>query len=157
MNGPGANAEVAADIENTILNPENVKYLQSFFIDRDNIDLANIKRFFVSELSRVLLDTGLVLKMMVEHSDVFSFDGFLKTTLFGVKASPKNVSGNIVLLNIKVDPVLAPLGGQDVGQIKPGDEVIVPSFTFVSTVNATLGFVFSAETLGACGTVQTTN
>jgi hypothetical protein len=28
---------------------------------------------------------------------------------------------------------------------------------FVSTVNATFGFVFSAETLGACGTVQSTN
>src|SRR6266403_5149208 len=28
---------------------------------------------------------------------------------------------------------------------------------FVSTVNATFGFVFSADTLGACGSVQSTN
>lgn len=112
-------------VETMLLSPDNIKYLNSFFVDRKNLDLVNIKRFLLSELSKVLMDTAIVLKIVVEEADVFRYKTFFNETKLGLKIIPQNAIADVMLLNLKVEPVLTPIGGLDVEKVQAGDEVLV--------------------------------
>lgn len=120
-----AEADYSSKIENEILYQDNASYISSFFIDQSEVDLVNIKRFLLSEISKIMLDTGIVLKVISETTDIFRFKNFIKTVKLGLKAKTQASMDWIVLLNIKVEPVLAPIGGQDIDKSSPGDEILV--------------------------------
>jgi len=117
--------EAASRIESQVLSPENVKYINSFFIDKSNFDMVNIKRFLVSEVSKVMMDTGIVIKITTEEVDVFRFKNYFNESKFGLKVIIQNPITNGMLINIKVDPILTPIGGVDVEKTQIDDQVLV--------------------------------
>lgn len=125
MTGNESDPEFASKIESRILYSENLGYISSFFLDKTTVDLTNIKRFVLSEVSKVLLDSGIILKLVSEEIDIFRFRNFLKTTNLGLKIASKNKLDWITLLNIRIEPVLAPLGGTDIEKTQMGEEVLV--------------------------------
>lgn len=125
MQGKDADHDTAARIEAEILSSHNVNYIASFFIDRHNIDIVNLKRFLISSLSKVLLDTNIVLKMVQSDVDVFKFRNMMGNMHQGLKIVPKKNADLIMLVNLAIDPVLAPIGGVDVERIPEGEDVFV--------------------------------
>lgn len=141
MTGNDSDPEFASKIESRILYSENLGYISSFFLDKSTVDLTNIKRFILSEVSKVLLDTGIILKLVSEEIDIFRFRNFLKTTNLGLKIASKNKLDWITLLNIRIEPVLAPLGGTDIEKVQMGEEVLVKLADNREIVPFVLGFV----------------
>jgi hypothetical protein len=125
MVGSDSDPEYASKIESRILYSENLSYISGFFLDKSTVDLTNIKRFILSEISKVLLDTGIILKLVSEEIDIFRFRNFLAVTKMGLKVVTKNKMEWLTLLNIRIEPVLAPLGGTDIEKTQLGDEVLV--------------------------------
>lgn len=117
--------ENASKIEAQVLSPTNINYLNGVLNDRKALDIANIKRFFVSEISKVLYDTNLILKLMPEEADVFRVKGTVGQTRFGTRFLSREIPDWIILINLQVDPILAPIGGIDIEKINLGDEVLV--------------------------------
>lgn len=125
MKAKEADHDSSARIEAEILSNENVNYVSTFFIDKDNIDLVNLKRFLISSVSKVMLDDGVVLKFTRSLIDVFKFRNMLSELKVGLKIIPKNNADLIMLVNLKIEPVLAPIGGTDIDRVPPGEEVLV--------------------------------
>ncbi len=124
-NSPSSNMEISHEIERIFLTPENRKYLYNFFIDANNIDEVNLKRFLVSETSKILMDTGISIKTSVELTDIFKFDKFISQNPLGQKPSKKNLKDLFIILNLKVEPILAPIGGLEIGSLEYGDEILL--------------------------------
>ncbi len=117
--------DLSAKIETQVMQSENLQYLSSFFIDKSTIDMVNLKRYFLSEISLVLMDTGIILKLIFENIDLFRFKGFVKSTNLGFKVTSNTYFDWLILLNIGIEPVLAPLGGEDIEKVKLFDEILV--------------------------------
>ncbi len=122
---PECDLELSSKAEARIVTPDNINYISSFFTSKNDIDLVNLKRFVISELSKILLDTGLVLKVSSEETNIFKFSSFLKTVQVGYKIQQQLKVDFLTLINIKVEPVLAPLGGVDTEKMDIYDEVLV--------------------------------
>ncbi len=125
LNSNMANPEISHELERLILIPENLRYMINFFIDANNIDQANIKRFLTNEIAKVLMDSGLSIKISAELVDVFSFENFMSQNPLGQRVNKKSAKNLLLLLNLKVEPVLAPIGGIEVGSLEYGDEVLL--------------------------------
>jgi hypothetical protein len=125
MIGADSDPEYASKIESRILYSENLSYISGFFLDKSTVDLTNIKRFILSEISKVLLDTGIILKLVSEEIDIFRFRNFLNSTKMGLRVVSKNKMDWLTLLNIRIEPILAPLGGIDIERTQLGDDVLV--------------------------------
>ncbi len=125
LTDPQCNLELSSKAESQIVTPDNINYLASFFSDHYNIDLVNLKRYLMSELSKVFTDTGIVLKISTEQTNIFHFSSFLKTVQVGYKIQQQLKVDFITLLNIRVEPILAPLGGYDVDKMEIYDELLV--------------------------------
>lgn len=125
MTAADSDPEYASKIESRILYSENLSYISGFFLDKSTVDLTNIKRFILSEISKVLLDTGIILKLVSEEIDIFRFRNFLGGTKMGLKVTSKNKLDWLSLLNIRVEPMLAPIGGSDIERTQLGDEILV--------------------------------
>ena len=141
MTGNDSDPEYASKIESRIPSYDNTGYISSFFLDKSTIDLTNIKRFILSEVSKVLLDTGIILKLVSEEIDVFRFRSFLASTKLGLKVVSKNKMDLITLLNIRIEPVLAPLGVTDIEKTELGEEVLVKVADSREIVPFVLGFI----------------
>jgi len=135
-----ANTELSSKIESQLLAPENISYFSIFFT-LSGVDIVNLKRFLLNEISKVLIDTNTILKVAREATDVFHFSGFIKTTNVGLKLQPQSQLNLITLLNISVEPVLAPLGGKDVEKIDVGDEILVKVTDTREIVHFLMGFI----------------
>jgi hypothetical protein len=122
---PQCNIEMSEKVEAQIVTPDNISYLSSFFLDHHNIDLLNLKRFIINELSKIIMDTGIILKMSSEQTNIFHFSSFLKTVQVGHKIQQQIKVDFITLLNIKVEPILAPLGGFGADKLEVYDEILV--------------------------------
>ncbi len=138
---PESDVEMASKSESQILSADNANYLATFFTDTHTIDLVNIKRFILSELSKVFADSGIILKMINEQTNIFHFTTFLKATRVGMKVQSQLKMNLITLLNIKVEPVLAPLGGVDLEKMEIYDELLVKIVDSREIVNFILGFI----------------
>lgn len=125
MEGKEAEFELASRIESEILSPENVPYITSAFIDKTTYDMVNLKRFMLNCLSKVLLDNQIVFKLSSAELDVFKFNTFLSNTKIGLKIIPKQGIKEVMMINLKIDPVLAPIGGTDIEKTFLGDEILV--------------------------------
>lgn len=125
LTDPQCDLDLSSKAEAQIVNTDNMNYLSSFFIDHKNFDLVNLKRYIINELSKVFMDTGIVLKMATEQTNIFHFSTFLKSVQVGYKVQQQFKIDFITLLNIKVEPVLAPLGGLDVDKMEIYDELLV--------------------------------
>jgi len=119
------NMEISREIEMTLLSPENLKYIMSFFININNIDQVNLRRFLLSEIAKVVMDSALAIKTAVEATDIFSLQNFLKQNPLGTKLNKKTAKNICVLINLAVEPVLAPIGGIEIGNLEIGDEILV--------------------------------
>ncbi len=120
-----ADHDAAARIEAEILSSHNIPYVSSFFMDRNAVDLVNMKRFLISSISKVLLDTNIVLKMIQSDADVFKFRNMMNDMRQGLKIVPKRNADLVMLVNLVIDPVLAPIGGVDIDRIPENEEVLV--------------------------------
>ncbi|NPU99825.1 MAG: hypothetical protein HPY53_00430 [Brevinematales bacterium] len=125
MEGKEAEFELASRIEGEILSPENVPYITSSFIDKKNYDMVNLKRFLLNCISKVLLDNQIVFKLSAGDIDVFKFNTFLSNTKVGLKIIPKQGIKEVMMVNLRIDPVLAPIGGTDIERVYVGDEILV--------------------------------
>ena len=125
MEGKEAEFELASRIESEILSPENIAYITAAFADRSNIDQVNLKRFLLNSLSKVLLDNQIVFKLTMAELDVFKFNNYFNNTSIGLKIVPKQGIKDIMLVNLKIDPVLAPIGRLDIEKTHIGDEIMV--------------------------------
>jgi hypothetical protein len=125
MEGKEAEFELASRIEGEILSPENVPYITSAFIDKKNYDMVNLKRFLLNCISKVLLDSQIVFKLSAADIDVFKFNTFLSNTKIGLKIIPKQGIKEVMMVNLRIDPVLAPIGGIDIERTYVGDEILV--------------------------------
>jgi hypothetical protein len=125
LKGTETDHDNSSRLEAEILSSENIPYITSFFIDPKNVDMVNLKRFLLNTLNKVLLDSGLVLKIAVNNIDVFKFKNILKTLKSGLKIIPKEGKDIIMLLKIVCEPVLAPIGGVDIEKILVGQEILV--------------------------------
>ena len=125
MEGKEAEFELASRIEGEILSPENVPYITSSFIDKKNYDMVNLKRFLLNCISKVLLDSQIVFKLSAADIDVFKFNTFLSNTKIGLKIIPKQGIKEVMMVNLRIDPVLAPIGGIDIERTYVGDEILV--------------------------------
>jgi hypothetical protein len=117
--------ELSSKAESQFINRDNVNYLSSFFSSQKSIDLVNLKRFIINELSKILLDSSLILKLTSEETNIFKFSSFLKTVQVGLKIQQRLKVDFLTLINIKIEPILAPLGGLDVDKIDIYDELLV--------------------------------
>jgi hypothetical protein len=124
-NSANLEKEISLKIENQILFPETSDYFSSFFVDKSTIDSVNLKRFLISEIGKIIGDSSLILKLSNENIDIFRLKNFLTEARLGSRLKAQNNSDLIVLLSIKVNPVLAPLGGKDIEKIQSSDEVLV--------------------------------
>ncbi|MEJ5284420.1 MAG: hypothetical protein ACP5Q5_07530 [Brevinematia bacterium] len=124
-NANSANMEISHEIERILTTPENKKYIHNFFIDYNNIDEVNMKRFITSELSKLLMDTGVAVKTHIELIDTFRFEKFLSLNPLGQKPAKKASKDIFIILNLKVEPVLAPIGGLEIGSLEFGDELLL--------------------------------
>ncbi len=124
-NSNSANIEISHEIERILTTPENKKYIHNFFIDYNNIDEVNMKRFITSEISKLLMDTGVAIKTYTELIDIFRFEKFLSLNPLGLKPSKKTSKDIFVILNLKAEPVLAPIGGIEIGGLEFGDEILL--------------------------------
>jgi hypothetical protein len=125
MEGKEAEFELASRIEAEILSPENVPYITSSFIDKQTYDMVNLKRFMLNCISKILLDNQIVFKLSSAEIDVFKFNTFLSGTKVGLKIIPKQGIKEVMMVNLKIDPVLAPIGGTDIERTYLGDEILV--------------------------------
>ncbi|MFN3659754.1 MAG: hypothetical protein ACK4TN_00775 [Brevinematales bacterium] len=116
--------EVASRIEAQILSRDNISVLTGYLSDKTNPDLINLKRFFTNEINRVIYDANVLVKFVLEEADIFRTRAFLSNTHDGFKVISNNPA-NLVLMNLKVEPVLSPLGGKDVESLSSMDEVYV--------------------------------
>ncbi len=121
----GADFDTASRIENEILHPDNIKYIIQFFYDKNNPDVVNFKRFILSHLSKVMLDTAIVLKVQTSPIDVFKYKNTLSQFKSGLKIVPKEGKDLTMLINMHIEPVLAPIGGTDIDKMNIGDEILV--------------------------------
>lgn len=135
-----ANKELSSKIESRLLAQENASYFSIFFT-LSGVDIVNLKRFLLNEISKILIDTNTILKVAREATDVFHFSGFIKMTNVGLKLQPQSQLNLITLLNISVEPVLAPLGGKDVEKIDIGDEILVRVTDTREIVHFLMGFI----------------
>ncbi|MGC8764904.1 MAG: hypothetical protein ACP5QT_03375 [Brevinematia bacterium] len=124
-NGNAANLELSHELERIILVPENLRYVTNFFVDSSNIDQVNLKRFLINEIAKIIMDSGLSIKTAVELTDVFAFENFLSQNPLGQKANKKSAKDLLLILNLKVEPVLAPIGGIELGNLEYGDEILL--------------------------------
>lgn len=124
-NSSSTNLGISNEIERVFMTPENKKYLLNFFIDHNNIDEVNMKRFITSELTKVLMDSGVAVKANIELADIFRFERFLSNNPLGQQSSKKNSKDLFFVLNLKVEPVLAPIGGLEIGSLEFGDEILL--------------------------------
>jgi hypothetical protein len=124
MSAAESEPESASRIESQILSADNVKYLTNFFLDRSNLDMVNLKRFLVSEISKVMMDTGIVIKIAIEPVDVFRFKSWINQSKAGLKIVAQNTFQHGMIINVKLDPVLSPIGGMDVEKIQIDDLVL---------------------------------
>lgn len=125
LSGIQSDPDSSSRIEKQILSGENINYINSYVADRSNIDFVNLKRFLLSEISRIMMDTGVVLKVVLEDTDIFHFQNFLNNTKIGIKIENKNKISQMVILTLRIEPILSPLGGKDIEKIQPGDEILV--------------------------------
>ncbi len=125
MINEGADFDAASRIETEILNPENLRYFSQFFADRHNPDLVNLKRFILNHLSKILLDTGIVIKLVTDTIDVFKYKNTLNQLKSGTKIVPKTGKNYTMLVNMHIEPVLAPIGGTDIDKMSIGEEILV--------------------------------
>ena len=125
LQGKGSDPDAASRIEADFLSQANITYITSFFANRASIDLVNLKRFFINVISKVIIDEGIVLKMVTEELDVFKYRNMLTIMKVGLKILPKKGVPDVMLFNMKIEPVLAPIGGIDVERLLTGDEIIV--------------------------------
>lgn len=116
--------DVASRIEAQVLSRDNISVLTGYLADKTNPDLINLKRFFTNEINRVIYDANVLVKFVLEEADIFRTRAFLSNTHDGLKAISNNPA-NLVLMNLKVEPVLSPLGGKDVESLSSMDEVYV--------------------------------
>jgi len=124
-NGNLYNHDMSTEVQRVIQVPENLKYIINFFIDAENIDQVNLKRFITNELSKVLMDTTVAVKTSIELTDVFNFENFLNQKPIGQKIGSKNSKDLLIIVNLKVEPVLAPIGGIEIGNLEYGDEILL--------------------------------
>lgn len=116
--------EVASRIEAQILSRDNISALTGYLSDKTSPDLINLKRFLTNEINRVIYDANVLVKFVLEEADIFRTRAFLSNTHDGFKVVSNNPA-NLVLMNLKVEPVLSPLGGKDVESLASMDEVYV--------------------------------
>lgn len=121
----GADFDTASRVENEILHPENVRFISQFFHEKGNPDLVNLKRFILSHLSKVMLDTAIVLKVHTDTVDVFKYRNTVEQFKSGLRIVPKDGKDLTMLINMHIEPVLAPIGGTDIDKMNKGDEVLV--------------------------------
>ncbi len=117
--------EVSEQIEQALLLPNNQNYINSFFLDQNQIDMVNTKRFLLSEVSKVVQDTSIVIKVVKQEVDVFKFRTMLKNINQGIKQIPQEESDRLMLLTLTVKPVLSPIGGIDIEKVVPGMQIKV--------------------------------
>ena len=125
MSEEGADFDAASRIESEIVSGDNVRYITTYFADRQNPDLVNLKRFLLSNLSKVLLDTGIVIKLVATNTDVFNFQNAVSRFTGGLKLKPKNGQKFTMLINMHIDPVLSPIGGTDMEKITPNTKILI--------------------------------
>jgi len=142
---PQCDLELSSRTEAQIVSPDNINYLASFFTDHRNFDLVNLKRYIINELSKIIMDTGIVLKMSTEQTNIFNFSTFLKNAQVGYKIQQQFKIDFITLLNIRIEPVLAPLGGLDVDKMEIYDEVLVKVNDDREIVNFIMGYFDNAN------------
>ncbi len=145
LSGADSDPEFASKIEARVLYSDNLSYLSSFFLDKTTVDLTNIKRFILNEISKVLMDTGIILKLVSEEIDVFRFRSFLTGIKHGLKVAVKNRTDFITLLNLRIEPLLAPLGGTDIEKVRLGDDILVRIADAREIVPFALSFVDPAR------------
>ncbi|URA10197.1 hypothetical protein [Thermospira aquatica] len=116
--------DLASRIEAQILSKDNVSVLTGYFSDRANPDLINLKRFFTNEVNRVIYDANVLVKFVLEDADIFRTRAYLSNTHDGLKVISSNPA-NLVLMNLKIEPVLSPLGGKDAESLASMEEVYV--------------------------------
>ena len=73
----------------------------------------------------MLLDSQIVFKLSAADIDVFKFNTFLSNTKIGLKIIPKQGIKEVMMVNLRIDPVLAPIGGIDIERTYVGDEILV--------------------------------
>lgn len=125
MQGREADFDIASRIEGEVLSSSNIGYISNFFLDRSNIDFVNLKRFLISTISRITMDESIVLKFVQAGADVFKFRTLLSELKEGLKVRPKTNPDLIMLVNLNIEPILAPIGGKDIESISPGEDVLV--------------------------------
>jgi len=116
--------EIASRIEAQILSRDNLPVLTGYLSDKTSPDLINLKRFFTNEINRIIYDANVLVKFVLEEADIFRTRAFLSTSHDGLKAISNNPS-NLVLMNLKVEPILSPLGGKDAESLSSMDEIYV--------------------------------
>ncbi len=116
--------DLASRIEAQILSRDNIPVMTGYLADRANPDLINLKRFFTNEVNRVIYEANVLVKFVFEDADIFRTRAYLSTTHDGLKAISSNPA-NLVLMNLKIEPVLSPLGGKDVESLSSMEEVYV--------------------------------
>jgi|GEM_PF-1347472 hypothetical protein len=116
--------EIASRIEAQMLSRDNIPVLSGYLSDRTNPDLINLKRFFTNEVNRIIYDSNVLVKFVIEEADIFRIRAFLSSSHDGLKAIANNPT-NLVLMNLKIEPILSPLGGKDVESLSLSDEVYV--------------------------------
>ena len=125
MSGDGADYDAASRIESEIVSGDNVRYISTYFADRQNPDLVNLKRFLLSNLSKVLLDTGIVIKLVASTTDVFKFQNAVSQFTGGLKLKPKAGRKITMLINMHIEPVLSPIGGTDIEKVTPDTKILI--------------------------------
>lgn len=140
-NSNSANMQVSNELERVLLSPDNIRYLLSFFVDVNNIDQVNLKRFLLSEIAKVLMDSAVAVKISIENTDIFSLQNFLKENPSGTKFDKRDKKDFYIIINLNVEPVLAPIGGVESGTLEFGDEILVKLKDEREIVQFLLGFI----------------
>lgn len=125
LQASSADHDTSARVEAEILSSHNVNYISSFFLDRKAIDVVNLKRFLINSLSKVMLDSNIVMKLAQAEIDVFKFKNMMNDMKQGLKIVPKKNADLTMLVNLAIDPVLAPIGGVDIDRIPDSEDVLV--------------------------------
>lgn len=127
-------------LESQIMSDEITSNLSNCFTDKSKIDLANIKRTMLNEISNIFMDTAIILKLVQEETEIFKFKLYSGNIKYGYK-HPSSIDDNeIILLNLKIEPVLAPLGGIDIENIRVNDEILAKIIDTREIVQFVLSF-----------------